>query len=120
MVSLLKKCGLIVVLFLGLQGCVTEGREFSSDCTWIKKGVTTQDNVRMVLGDPQRVGNSDGQATWTYGFYKYRLIGTSTTKELKVYWRPDRTVDSFTFNSSFPGDISVSRAKDAARPQTRD
>ena len=99
----------VYVLFLLVAGahiasCATERREFSSDTLWLKKGVTQQADVRMVLGEPNRVGDTDGTATWSYGYYKYKLIGTSLTKELKVYWNADKTLHSYSFSSSFPED----------------
>ncbi len=91
---------------LALSSCVTSGREFNSKLDWIQKGKTNQQQVKLVLGDPQFVGSSDGTAAWTYGFYKYRLFSPSYTKEVKFYWNTDQTVESWSFNSSFPTDIS--------------
>jgi len=87
-----------------LAGCVTEGRDFRSDTAWIKEKKTTQNDVQMVLKEPYAVGNSGGQPTWTYGYYRYRLIGASHQKELKFYWNPDGTVNSYSFTSNFEGD----------------
>jgi hypothetical protein len=66
-------------------------------------------DVEMVLGEPTSVGNSSGVSTWTYGYYSYRLIGESSVKELKFYWSPEKTVRSFSFNSSFPDDVRKAR-----------
>ena len=88
-----------------LTGCVTQGRDFPSQFDWIRKTETSQNDVKMVLGAPFSVGNSNGVPTWTYGFYRYSLFGKSEVKELKFYWLPDRTIRSFSFNSSFPADI---------------
>lgn len=107
---------LILVGALGLAaGCVTEGKDFKSDVTWIKDGQTKNNDVKMVLGAPHSVGNSGGKETWTYGFYRYKLIGKSLQKELKFYWNPDGTVSSFSFNSSFPEDTG--RSTNAQVPQ---
>jgi hypothetical protein len=84
-------------------GCVTRGRDFSSDLSWIKKNQTSQTDVTRVLGEPTAIGNTGGIPTWTYGFYDYRLFGNSDTKELKFYWNGDKVQD-FSFNSSFPQD----------------
>lgn len=97
---------LLVSLLSAFSGCVTSGREFNSKLDWIQKGKTSQQQVKVVLGDPQFVGSSDGTPAWTYGFYKYRLFSPSYTKEVKFYWSADRTVESWSFNSSFPDDIS--------------
>ena len=92
-------------LFLA-TGCVTVGKDFKSDTNWIKEGQTKQNDVTLILGEPRSVGNASGTPTWTYGYYKYKLIGDSCTKEIKFYWKKDGTVDQFSFNSSFPEDIS--------------
>lgn len=89
-----------------MTGCVTAGKDFKSDMTWIKEGQTKQADVTLILGEPRSVGNASGSPTWTYGYYKYKLLGESCTKELKFYWKKDGTVDQFAFNSSFPDDIS--------------
>lgn len=96
-----------LLMSLGLAGCVTSGKYFASETSWIKNNQTRQEDVRSLLGKPFMVGNSGGSPTWTYGYYRYKLVGDSFTKELKFYWNPDRTVQSFSFNSSFPEDISA-------------
>ncbi len=86
--------------------CATSGKEFPSRFDWIQKGKTRQADAKLVLGEPQFVGSNDGTPSWTYGFYRYRLFGQSHTKELKLYWNDDRTVQTWSFNSSFPEDTS--------------
>jgi hypothetical protein len=95
---------LSILAFCGLQtACVTRGRDFSSDLSWVKKGQTNQGEVTRLLGQPTAVGNTGGVPTWTYGYYDYRLFGDSDTKELKFYWNGEKVQD-FSFNSSFPQD----------------
>ena len=98
---------LIVGAAAAATGCVTNGKDFRSDTGWIKEGTTKKNDVQMLLGEPYAVGNSGGKPTWTYGFYRYKLIGKSTQKELKLYWKPDGTIETFSFNSSFPEDTGV-------------
>jgi hypothetical protein len=86
------------------SGCVTNGAQFSSNVDWIKNDVTDKPRVRSLLGDPYSVGNSGGKETWTYGYYRYKLIGKSYQKELKFFWNPDDTVNTYSFSSSFPDD----------------
>ena len=102
-----KSCvvSLSAMSLLALSSCVTSGREFPSRLDWVQKGKTRQSDVKMVLGDPQFVGSSDGTPAWTYGYYKYRLFSPSYTKEIKFYWNNDKTIQSWSFNSSFPDDI---------------
>jgi outer membrane protein assembly factor BamE (lipoprotein component of BamABCDE complex) len=113
-VLVVKKWILSLGLGLAVTGCVTEGKDFKSDVTWIKDGATKVDDVKMVLGEPHSVGNSGNKKTWTYGFYRYKLIGKSLQKELKFYWNPDGTVSSFSFNSSFPEDTGKAKPANAA------
>lgn len=101
MVDGLKKIALVAICS-GLMGCVTQGINFESNTDWIKPGQTRQQDVKLMLKDPYAVGSASGVETWTYGFYRYRLFGKSHTKELKFYWKPDKTVDHYSFNSSFP------------------
>lgn len=102
-------CSLFLLLALAV-GCVTNGKEFKSETSWIKKDVTTKDNVKNLLGQPYSVGNSGGKETWTYGYYRYKLIGKSSQKELKFYWNANGKVDDFSFNSSFPSDTGQGQA----------
>ncbi len=93
---------MMTTVFLG--GCVTRGKDFSSDLSWLRKNQTSQSEVQRLLGAPTAVGSSGGTPTWTYGFYNYRVFGESATKELKLYWTPDYKVGDFSFNSSMPED----------------
>ena len=96
--------GLTCGILLSTAGCVSSGRDFPSKVDWINKGVTSQAEAQQLLGEPYSVGNSSGRPTWTYGYYKYRLFGKSFIKELKLFWAPGGTVETYSFNSSFPAD----------------
>ncbi len=111
--ALMKRVSAIVfVVFLSI-GCATRGDDFFVDFKWIKKDVTTKDDVLKVLGDPTRYGYSSGQPTWTYGYYRYRLFGEFHTKRAYVLLEPRRTGDSFSFSSSFPEDVSKGASSSA-------
>ena len=88
-------------------GCVTAGHEFKPETAWVKNGTTSQKDIQFMLGEPYAVGQSDGEKTWTYGYYKYYLIGKPKTKELKFYFNNDKTVNRYTYNSTFPGDVAA-------------
>lgn len=90
-----------------LSGCVTRGENFNSNTSWIKVDQTSQVDVSVKLGRPYIVGNSSGVPTWTYGFYKHSLFGTSMIKELKFYFNKAKKVSRFTFSSSFPEDRAL-------------
>lgn len=99
-----RLCGLGLSISLASTACVTHGRNFSSDLSWLKKEQTTQADVQRNLGAPEAIGNSGGTATWIYRYNNYRLIGESATKELKIYWTPAFKVADYSFNSSWPED----------------
>lgn len=93
----------VLVICSFQTACVTRGRDFSSDLSWIRKGQTTQADVTRLLGEPVSTGNTGGVPTWTYQYGNYRAFGETDTKELKFYWTGDKVQD-FSFNSSFPQD----------------
>ena len=86
--------------------CLTTGKDFPSDLSWLKKEKTSKEDVKLILGEPFAVGNSGGDKTWTYAFYKYKVFGPTIHKDLKIYWNGSGILKHFSFNSSFPEDIS--------------
>jgi len=91
---------LFAVLF---SGCASVGRNFdSTSLGWLKPGETDKTTILAHIGQPFRVGMDAGDQTWTYGYYKYRLFGTSVTKDLVIRFDLGEKVKSFTLNTSFP------------------
>jgi len=89
------------LLVLLLAGCATVGRDFPVDPVGqIKIGTTTKTDIKKMFGNPWRTGIEDGQTTWTYGYYKYRMIGESTTRDLVVRYDAGGQVTSYSFNTS--------------------
>lgn len=107
----LKDFLVIVSLFVAFAfcSCVTSGRNFNSNLSWIKKGKTTMNDVRLVLGEPQAVGSASGTPTWTYGYYNFNVTGEGRMKEVKIFWSTNNTVDSYSFTSSFQEDIDSAK-----------
>ncbi len=103
----LKQLLLFSFLVCALSACVTTGNNFPSRTEWIKKNFTKRDDIKLVMGSPFAVGNSGGINTWTYAFYKYQVFGRTLHKELKLYWNKDGSVKYFSFNSSFPEDLTL-------------
>jgi outer membrane protein assembly factor BamE (lipoprotein component of BamABCDE complex) len=98
---------LILILGLGFlaAGCATIGTRFDSDVTQkIKAGVTTQADLKALLGEPNRVGVDDGDVTWTYLYYKLGLFRKQDEKDLYLRFDAAKTVKSFSFNSTFQED----------------
>ena len=91
------------VCALALSACLTVGREFpTDDVAQIQIGQTTRDDVHRMFGEPWRTGLEDGRRTWTYGHYRYKLFGTTETRDLVVRFDAKGTVVSFTFNAAPP------------------
>jgi outer membrane protein assembly factor BamE (lipoprotein component of BamABCDE complex) len=88
-----------------LAGCLTVGRDFPAQrVEKLRVGGTTRAQVRDLFGDPWRTGVEDGQRTWTYGRYRYALLGETQTKDLVVRFDERDVVASYTFNSTDPND----------------
>jgi hypothetical protein len=104
----IKGLTLAAVVALLAGGCLTVGREFDSrDLSWIEPNRTTRDTVHERLGEPFRLGVDSGKVTWTYGYYKYRVFGTTCTKDLVIYLNRDGTVSTYTFSTSYPDEKEV-------------
>jgi hypothetical protein len=84
-----------------LGGCATIGHDFPVDrVSDITIGKTTQDEIHLIFGDPWRVGIEDGERTWTYGKYRYRLFGDASTTDLVVRFNDRGIVSSYSFNTT--------------------
>jgi len=92
---------MFVILLFVVASCATVGREFSVDAvTQIRLGETTKEDISKMLGHPWRIGLDDGNRTWTYGYYKYKLFGETTTRDLVIKFDSNGVVSSYTFNTS--------------------
>jgi outer membrane protein assembly factor BamE (lipoprotein component of BamABCDE complex) len=97
------KTFILISVFLIVSGCATIGKDFSSEnISRIETGKTTKQDIQDMFGEPWRTGVENGSKTWTYGFYKYRAIGDSSTKDLVVKFSKQGTVDSYNFNTTEP------------------
>ena len=96
---------LLVFVLFALASCATVGKKFPVDnVTKIQIGKTTQSEISQLFGPPWRTGIEDGNETWTYGYYKYRLFGQSSTTDLVVRYRANGIVDSYSFNTTDTGE----------------
>lgn len=93
--------GVAVLLMICFASCATVGRDFPvSRVPEIQIGKTTQDEIREMFGSPWRIGIEDGRRTWTYGKYRYRLIGEPSTEDLVIRFDERNVVVSYTFNTT--------------------
>jgi hypothetical protein len=95
----------VLLLCLGVAGCMTVGRQFPVDpVTEIHIGETSRDEIRHLFGEPWRTGLEDGQRTWTYAHYRYSAFADAQTRDLVIRFDPRGVVASYTFNSTYPED----------------
>jgi outer membrane protein assembly factor BamE (lipoprotein component of BamABCDE complex) len=93
--------GWSAALSLVLAGCATVGRDFPvSHVSEIEMGKTTQDQIRTLFGPPWRVGVEDGQRTWTYGKYRYTMLGQRDAQDLVIRFDAHDVVVSYTFSTT--------------------
>ena len=90
-----------VCIFIFCAACATVGREFPTDMvSKIKIGETTKVEINRLFGPPWRTGIEDGDETWTYGHYRYRLFGASSTTDLVIRYDKKEIVRSYSFNTT--------------------
>lgn len=93
------------LLLSACLACATIGRNFdATQLRWLREGATGKADVQEKLGPPWRVGTDSGDLTWTYGYYQYRAVGETNSKDLVIHFRPDGKVKSYTLNTSFPSE----------------
>ena len=92
----------LAVAAAGLSsGCATVGWEFPvASVDSIVIGKTTRDDIQRLFGNPWRVGVEDGNETWTYGHYRYKLFGQAKSRDLLVRFDANHVVRSYTFNTT--------------------
>ncbi len=92
---------LLTAFFQFASGCANVGKDFPTDrVSKIQIGETTQSDIRSMFGSPWRTGAKDGQLTWTYGKYQYRLFGNASTQDLVIHFNDRNIVVSYTFNTT--------------------
>lgn len=88
-------------LCAGPSGCATVGHEFPvAAVDEIVIGQTTQSDIQRMFGNPWRIGVEDGDTTWTYGHYRYKLFGRAKTRDLVLRFDARGVVSSYTFNTT--------------------
>jgi hypothetical protein len=91
----------IIAAGVFLASCASVGREFpDAEVSEIVIGKTTQAQVLEMFGSPWRVGIEDGLRTWTYGKYRYRLLGKTSSKDLVIRFDEKDVVVSYSFNTT--------------------
>ena len=94
---------LLGLVLLAAAGCITVGRDFSSEMA--KKVVnrtTTREQILATFGEPYQKGVDNGKEAWTYYKVKYRGSSAVKSKELYVIFDAAGVVDSHSFNETAP------------------
>ena len=95
---------LLAGLALLIGACATVGHDFPAErVPEIRLHETTREEIRTMFGEPWRTGLDDGQLTWTYGKYRYKLFGQASTTDLVLRFDSDGKVVSYTFNTTEGG-----------------
>ncbi len=97
----LAKTGIGLLAIFLIMGCAAVGKDFPVEkVSGIQVGKTTQQEILLQFGSPWRVGIEDGRTTWTYGKYKYRLIGDTDTTDLVIRFDSQNIVASYSFSTT--------------------
>lgn len=86
-----------------LVGCAFYGRDFpSTQVKSIQTGVTTENDIFSVFGEPVQRGLESGYETWTYTYQSYSLGEGWKSKTLHVVFNKDKdsTVRDYSFTSN--------------------
>lgn len=93
--------GLVALFMLFCASCYTMGRDFPADRVRdIRIGETTQKEIRTIFGPPWQVGIEDGQPTWTYAKYRYKVGRRESAQDLVIRFNERDVVASYTFNTT--------------------
>ena len=97
---------MLIIIFgisFSLYGCGTVGKNFNtSKATYITNGVTTQKEVKSMLGKPFKTGIQNGQSIWVYEHNHYSFIKENTSKDLIIVFDANGIVKSHQFMTSEP------------------
>ncbi|MBI2522559.1 MAG: outer membrane protein assembly factor BamE [Bdellovibrio sp.] len=98
----------LLMLLLSFASCATVGRHFQFMGTEsIQIGKTTRADIFKTYGEPFRVGYDNGNVKWTYGYYLYRVIGTTETKDLIITFDANGVVKDYTYSTSMKDEKSA-------------
>ena len=92
---------LLAAMGLGSFGCASAGNQFTfAGPSTLQIGKTTKAQVLEQYGEPFRAGYDNGNLKWTYGYYKYRLIGDTETKDLVITFDKTGLVKGYDYQTS--------------------
>ncbi len=90
-----------LLLLLGFVSCATVGSSFQfMGPQTIEVGKTSRADIFKTYGEPFRVGYDNGSLKWTYGYYLYRMIGESETRDLIITFDANGIVKDYSYSTS--------------------
>jgi hypothetical protein len=97
----MKHSVLFSLLVIFSTACISAGRDFPAEpVSRLEVGKTTQDEARSFFGSPWRTGMKDGDLTWTYGEYRYWVIGASKARDLVLRFDEQGVLAAYTYDST--------------------
>jgi hypothetical protein len=104
-IVILSVIGFCIMLQLG---CATVGGNFQfKGPESIQIGKTTKSELMSNYGKPFRVGYDNGDTKWTYGYYQYRIFGSSDTKDLIITFNNKGVVSNYAYSSSDAQEVDL-------------
>jgi len=98
------------LLALAVAGCVSTGQNFDSSKAYlIRQNQTDRVQITEWFGPPYMKGLDNGDEAWIYNFSKSSAGGATNVKNLYVVFDERGMVKSFTFSTSFPGEMDLKR-----------
>jgi len=98
---------IIAAVFI-LAGCLSTGKDFSSlQVKDIVTGKTKRAQIQAWFGYPYMTGLDNGDEAWTYNYTKSSAGGQANIKTIYIVFGKSATVQSFTYSTSFPDEMSV-------------
>ena len=90
----------VLLLF---SGCGTTGKDFDdSRIQKIVNGISNKNEIKVLLGEPFKIGVQNGFETWTYEYNEYNMIGPSRSKDAIIVFTPDGIVKSHQYMVNEP------------------
>ena len=94
---------IVVGIILISNGCGTVGKSFNtSKVESIVNGITTRSDIKIMFGEPFKIGIQNGQPIWVYEDHYYSITRKEISKDLIIIFSPDGRVQSYQFMSSKP------------------
>jgi len=97
---------IMIALVAGLVGCVgaiTKGKKFDETMVaQIQKGVTTQDNIVSMFGEPVSTRKTDKGEVFSYTMYEANALMPDHEQSLDVYFNKKGVVTDYKHSSANP------------------